>query len=116
MIPPIFNFYCILQECPFHTMEAHNHIWTMYHAEPDLWLLLVVGRGLVGPHCLNSNLASFIKGLHNLSTLLYGLLSTQLQQVGHVRILCCIDGQQQSSSCAGQPYGMPDLATGGSSE
>eukprot|EP00878_Enallax_costatus_P012949 GHUV01013522.1.p1 GENE.GHUV01013522.1~~GHUV01013522.1.p1 ORF type:complete len:184 (+),score=31.52 GHUV01013522.1:1139-1690(+) len=69
-----------LQECPFHSMEAHNHLWTMYHAEPDLWLLLVVGRGLVGPHCLASSLTGFLKGLHGVAVLLYGLISTRLQQ------------------------------------
>jgi hypothetical protein len=53
----------------------------MYHAEPDLWLTLVVGRGLVGPHCLASSLAGFLKGLHALLALLYGLLSAQQEQV-----------------------------------
>jgi hypothetical protein len=62
-------------------MEAHGHTWTMYHAEPDLWLLLVVGRALVGPHCLASSLAGFLKGLHALVVLLHGLLSTQQEQV-----------------------------------
>jgi hypothetical protein len=63
-------------------MEAHKHLWTMYHAEPDLWLLLVVGRHLVGPDCLPSSLTGLLKGLHSLAALLHGLLSTQLDQVG----------------------------------
>lgn len=71
-----------LQECPFHSMEAHGHTWVMYHAEPDLWLLLVVGKLLVGPHCLTSSLTGFVKGLHALTAVLHGLLSTQLEQVG----------------------------------
>lgn len=58
----------------------------MYHAEPDLWLLLVVGRGLVGPNCLHSSLTGFLKGLHSASALLYGLLSLQLQQVRFGRV------------------------------
>ncbi|KAF8067153.1 Cysteine synthase [Scenedesmus sp. PABB004] len=68
------------KECPFHTMEAQGHTWAMYHAEPDLWLLLVVGRGLVGPHCLPASLTGLLKGLHALVALLHGLLSTQLEQ------------------------------------
>lgn len=63
-------------------MEAHQHHWTMYHAEPDLWLLVVVGHQLVGPHCLPSSLTGLLKGLHGLAALLHGLLSTQLEQVG----------------------------------
>jgi hypothetical protein len=69
----------------------------MYHAEPDLWLLLVVGRHLVGPHCLPSSLTGLLKGLHSLAALLHGLLSTQLEQVGvlvlgnyRVCSCCCI--------------------------
>ncbi len=62
-------------------MEAHHHLWTMYHAEPALWLLLIVGRSLVGPHCLASSLTGFLKGLHSVAALLYGLLGVQLQQV-----------------------------------
>ena len=54
----------------------------MYHAEPDLWLLVVVGHQLVGPHCLPSSLTGLLKGLHGLAALLHGLLSTQLEQVG----------------------------------
>lgn len=75
--PGTFN-----KECPFHSMEAHKHLWTMYHAEPDLWLLLVVGRHFVGPDCLPSSLTGLLKGLHSLAALLHGLLSTQLDQVG----------------------------------
>lgn len=70
------------KECPFHSVEAHKHHWTMYHAEPDLWLLVVVGHQLVGPHCLPSSLTGLLKGLHGLAALLHGLLSTQLEQVG----------------------------------
>lgn len=62
-------------------MEAHRHLWTMYHAEPDLWLLLVVGRQLVGPNCLQDSLTGLLKGLHSLAALLHGMLSTQLDQV-----------------------------------
>jgi len=62
-------------------MEAHKHLWTMYHAEPDLWLLLVVGRQLVGPTALNSSMQGLLKGLHSLAVLLHGLLSNQLEQV-----------------------------------
>lgn len=79
--------YC-LQDCPFHSMEAHSHLWTMFHAEPDLWLLLVVSKGLVGPHCLHSSLTGFLKGLHGVAALLYGSLSTQLQQVGWQECAC----------------------------
>ncbi|KAF6253480.1 hypothetical protein COO60DRAFT_416648 [Scenedesmus sp. NREL 46B-D3] len=68
------------KECPFHSMDAHGHAWTMYHAEPDLWLLLVVGRALAGPHCLASSLAGTLKGLHARVVLLHGLLSTQQEQ------------------------------------
>jgi hypothetical protein len=53
----------------------------MYHAEPDLWLLVVLGRQLVGPHCLPVSLTGLLKGLHSLAALLHGLLSTQLEQV-----------------------------------
>jgi hypothetical protein len=66
-------------------MAAHKHLWTMYHAEPDLWLLLLVGRGLVGPHCQRSALASLAKGLHASAALLHGQLSAQLEQV---RVVC----------------------------
>jgi hypothetical protein len=62
-------------------MDAHKHVWAMYHAEPDLWLLLVVGRGLVGPNCQRSALTGLLKGLHGMAALLHGLLSTQLEQV-----------------------------------
>lgn len=62
-------------------MEAHGHLWTMYHAEPDLWLLLLVGKALVGPDCLHSSLSGLLKGVHNMMVLLHGLLSTQLEQV-----------------------------------
>uniref|UniRef100_A0A383WJN5 CCZ1/INTU/HSP4 first Longin domain-containing protein n=1 Tax=Tetradesmus obliquus TaxID=3088 RepID=A0A383WJN5_TETOB len=68
------------KECPFHSMQAHGHSWAMYHAEPDLWLLLLVGRGLVGPHCLPGSLAGCLKGLHSLVVLLHGLLSSQQGQ------------------------------------
>ncbi|WIA12591.1 hypothetical protein OEZ85_006248 [Tetradesmus obliquus] len=68
------------KECPFHSMQAHGHSWAMYHAEPDLWLLLLVGRGLVGPHCLPGSLAGCLKGLHSLVVLLHGLLSSQQEQ------------------------------------
>ncbi|WIA32755.1 hypothetical protein OEZ86_005939 [Tetradesmus obliquus] len=68
------------KECPFHSMQAHGHSWAMYHAEPDLWLLLLVGRGLVGPHCLPGSLAGCLKGLHALVVLLHGLLSSQQEQ------------------------------------
>jgi hypothetical protein len=78
----MYGFDYLLQECPFHSMEAQGHVWTMYHAEPDLWLLLLVGRGLVGAHCLSSSLSGFLKGLHALLVLLHGLLSTQQEQVG----------------------------------
>jgi hypothetical protein len=62
-------------------MEAQGHLWTMYHAEPDLWLLLLVGKVLVGPDCLHSNLSGLLKGVHNMVALLHGLLSAQLEQV-----------------------------------
>lgn len=86
------------KECSFHSMEAHKHLWTMYHAEPDLWLLLVVGRQLVGHQCLQSSLTGLLKNLHSLAALLHGLISTQLEQViatagaGYqpAAALCCI--------------------------
>jgi First Longin domain of INTU, CCZ1 and HPS4 len=67
------------KECPVHTMEAERHVWTMYHAEPDLWLLLVVPRGLIGHACLASSLAALLRGVHSTAVLLHGLLGPQLQ-------------------------------------
>jgi len=63
-------------------MDAQGHLWTTYHAEPDLWLLLVAGKALVGPDCLHNSLSGLLKGLHAMMALLHGLLTTQLEQVG----------------------------------
>jgi hypothetical protein len=47
----------------------------------QLRVLLVAARALVGPLCLASSLAGFLKGLHGLVVLLHGLLSSQQEQV-----------------------------------
>eukprot|EP00879_Flechtneria_rotunda_P018295 GHRR01019192.1.p1 GENE.GHRR01019192.1~~GHRR01019192.1.p1 ORF type:complete len:362 (+),score=110.98 GHRR01019192.1:152-1237(+) len=68
------------KECPFHTMEAHSHVWTMHHCEPDLWVLLVLRRNLLGTNCLSCNLSELLQRLHGMWTLLHGPITTQLEQ------------------------------------